>query len=56
MFLYLSLDIDECKTLTHECDVNATCTNTLGSHTCTCKAGFVGDGTRCSGESLEKVP
>ena len=52
----LSLDIDECKTLTHKCDGNATCNNTLGSHTCTCKAGFVGNGTRCSGESLDKEP
>ena len=43
------LDIDECITGNHECDVNANCTNTVGGNNCTCKEGFYGDGRSCSG-------
>ncbi|KAL9974366.1 hypothetical protein ACROYT_G011390 [Oculina patagonica] len=41
-------DIDECITGNHDCDVNANCTNTVGGHNCTCKAGFYGNGSSCS--------
>jgi len=48
-------DINECDNGTHLCDANATCTNTVYSavespngHTCTCNAGFTGDGTSCT--------
>lgn len=47
--LNLLLDIDECISGNHDCHVNATCTNTIGSHNCTCKEGFTGDGRLCSG-------
>ena len=33
------LDIIECKTGDHECDLNADCINTEGSYTCSCKQG-----------------
>ena len=49
VFLFSSIDIDECKNHTHDCDVNAVCTNTVGSHSCTCKSGFTGSGKSCSG-------
>ncbi|XP_078382733.1 pancreatic secretory granule membrane major glycoprotein GP2-like [Oculina patagonica] len=42
-------DIDECDISIHDClNDLATCTNTLGSFTCTCNSGYVGDGkTSC---------
>jgi len=41
-------DLDECSTHTHNCDVNADCINTVGSYSCTCKAGYSGDGQTCT--------
>ena len=42
-------DIDECSSGTHHCHVNATCTDTDGSFTCSCNNGFTGDGRQCKG-------
>ena len=42
-------DIDECLNRSHACDVSANCTNTDGSHNCTCKVGYTGDGHSCQG-------
>ena len=44
------LDIDECSNGSHDCDVNANCTNTNGSHSCTCKEGYTGKGESCQGK------
>ena len=41
-------DIDECADGTHDCDLNATCTNNAGSFVCACNAGYQGDGKSCS--------
>jgi len=41
-------DIDECNASVRVCDVNANCHNTLGSHVCSCKYGFTGDGKTCT--------
>uniref|UniRef100_A0A0G4F227 Uncharacterized protein n=1 Tax=Chromera velia CCMP2878 TaxID=1169474 RepID=A0A0G4F227_9ALVE len=41
-------DIDECTLNTHNCDANATCTNTTGSFSCACNVGFNGTGVVCS--------
>ena len=47
--LFTFVDIDECNNGSHVCDVNANCTNTNGSHNCTCKEGYNGNGQSCSG-------
>ena len=44
------LNLDECSNGTHNCDAsgNATCSDTTGSFTCSCDAGYSGDGVTCS--------
>ena len=55
MFLLFSFtDIDECATDADNCDdTNGICTNTEGSFTCACNAGFNGDGVTCSGNQYK---
>ncbi|XP_022807662.1 uncharacterized protein LOC111344683 [Stylophora pistillata] len=42
--------IDKClaSASVRVCDVNADCHNTYGSYNCSCKAGFIGNGTKCT--------
>ena len=42
-------DMDECSLALHMCDNDAECTNTLGSFTCRCNAGYEGNGHSCQG-------
>lgn len=49
-FFYLSLDINECVTNTHRCNLHAECLNTEGSFKCKCKQGYRGSGFDCAGE------
>ena len=49
IILSLFLEIDECKSKTHNCNKNALCKNTEGSFTCTCNRGYKGDGKKCRG-------
>ena len=45
------LETDECASNdTNTCDINADCTDTDSSYTCTCKDGWTGDGFTCSGK------
>ena len=47
---------DLCPSQGHICDEHAICTtNSLGSISCTCKEGFVGDGFVCYGNILERL-
>ena len=48
--ILINLDIDECSTGVSKCDANAYCTNTVGSYKCTCKAGYEGNGFKCTGK------
>ena len=45
--VYFITDVDECTYGTHNCHQDATCQNTDGSFTCTCKSGYTGNGTDC---------
>ena len=44
----VGVDVNECATGTDNCNDNATCTNTEGSFTCACNAGYQGDGVTCT--------
>ena len=53
MYILYSADIAECQAM--PCDVNANCVNTPGSFTCTCKAGYSGDGFTCAGQFIPQT-
>lgn len=40
----LLIDVDECEGVNGCVPENSTCTNTVGSYTCSCNSGFTGDG------------
>ncbi|CAH3190812.1 unnamed protein product, partial [Porites lobata] len=40
-------EIDECKDGSHDCHINANCTNIPGSYNCTCRPGYQGNGSIC---------
>ena len=44
-------DINECDTNNGGCSDDASCTNDVGSFTCTCLSGYTGDGLACAGKS-----
>jgi len=48
--LHLPIDIPECVRGLDECDMNATCINTVGSYDCMCNTGFTGNGFSCTGD------
>ena len=52
MLLLFLLDVNECETGEHNCDVNAVCNNTIGSFLCFCDVGYAGNGIvdSCTGE------
>ena len=47
------LDVNECDGA-NECHTDSMCSNTDGSHECTCKIGYSGDGRQCSGDISQK--
>ena len=47
---YYVLDINECEDNSDSCDAaNGVCTNTEGGYTCSCAAGYAGNGFGCTG-------
>ena len=50
---YDCIDINECLT-EKPCDGNATCADLFGSFTCTCNAGFTGDGVTCQSDCMHE--
>ena len=46
-------DVDECNSTIPVCDANAECANTIGSHSCSCKTGFTGNGKKCVGKLVK---
>ena len=46
-----SIDVNECED-SHNCDLNANCTNTEGSYDCACHEFFFGDGLTCQSKTL----
>ena len=54
--LHVDTDINECATNNGGCHSRATCRNTVGSFSCTCRSGYTGNGFYCSGNgSLLKL-
>lgn len=51
--VYTCVDINECEAT--PCDQNAMCMDIVGSFTCSCAQGFIGNGMQCQGE-LTKYP
>lgn len=46
------VDVNECATGQNNCHSNASCANTPGGFTCTCNAGYIGDGITCTGNGI----
>ena len=46
--MWISFNHIQCATGTHNCDTNASCTDTLESFQCSCNAGYEGDGVICT--------
>ena len=45
---FVHADINECASGTHNCHSSlASCTNTVGSFSCTCSSPYIGDGKTC---------
>ena len=42
-------EVDKCSVNNGGCHPDAYCINTLGSVACSCKGGYIGDGSTCTG-------
>ena len=59
VFLFMLIDIDECVRGLNDCHSSASCTNTVGSFSCSCNHPFKGDGKTCrhsaTGKSVTSI-
>ncbi|KAM9566023.1 epidermal growth factor-like protein 6 isoform 1-T1 [Guaruba guarouba] len=59
---YDCVDVNECVTNTHRCNLHAECLNTEGSFKCKCKQGYQGSGFDCavipekSAKEIARIP
>ena len=49
---FLLIDLDECASGDHDCHKFGICHNEIGSYTCHCQFGYVGNGTWCEGTNV----
>ena len=49
---FLLIDLDECASGDHDCHKYGVCHNEIGSYTCHCQFGYVGNGTWCEGTNV----
>lgn len=47
--------MDECAASLNQCATAALCVNTVGSYTCSCPEGYVGDGQQNGSGCMGKV-
>ena len=45
-------DVDECAGDTDMCHLNANCSNTEGSYTCSCNSAYAGNGFSCTSKCM----
>ena len=50
LFIFFSLDINECVRELYKCSSDAFCNNTKGSYNFTCTPGFTGNERECKGK------
>ena len=50
--IFLNADVNECSEGVDDCDINSDCADTDGSFSCTCREGYLGNGTFCSSKML----
>jgi hypothetical protein len=46
----VTVSVNECAGGTHDCNANATCTDTVEGFACTCNTGYAGNGDVCSAQ------
>ena len=51
-FFFFPLDVNECESGSHNCSENGVCHNVPGGYNCSCAAGYIGDGFKCTGRLL----